>query len=174
MCRLAPSKGYQAARDEVKPDGGACLIEIQALILFWAVAPYLDDAGCVKQDHLIIRLGQDAQQLVPRGLCLASDDGQLLAQHGVQQRALASIGPSNESNIACTMHVPIFILTAAQCQSSKRPSNHVGLRSYGLFVIGSQTELRYSISNDGVLIIVIPDCIWNNDNCRAQDLQVVM
>ena len=85
---------------------------------------HLYDARGVKQDHLVVRLRQDAQQLVPGCLGFARHNGQLLTQHGIQQRALAGIGPPYESNIsyaACTRS--FSLLTSNHCcnGSSKMP-----------------------------------------------------
>ena len=69
------------------------------------------DAGRVQQYELVVWLRQDAQYPMPCRLRLGRDDGELLAQQRVEQRALARIGPPNDSHIACP-HSPLTNLLA--------------------------------------------------------------
>ena len=56
----------------------------------------------IEEDALEVLLRMDCDDPVPRGLRLGGDDGQLLLQDGIQERALARVGLSNNSHIACT------------------------------------------------------------------------
>ncbi len=53
-----------------------------------------DDTRCIGKDDLVICRGENAFDTMPGGLHLGGNDGQLLAQQGIQQGAFARIGLS--------------------------------------------------------------------------------
>ena len=59
-------------------------------------------AGRIKEDALEVLLRMDCNDPVPCCLRLGGDNGQLLLQDGIQERALARVGLSNNGHIACT------------------------------------------------------------------------
>ena len=76
----------------------------------------------VEEDALEVLLRVDCDDPVPCGLRLGSDDGQLLLQDGIQERALARVGLSDNSHIACTTRQdtawkPFLGLARWQCGS---------------------------------------------------------
>ena len=62
----------------------------------------------IKEDALEVLLRVDCDDPVPSGLRLGGDDGQLLLQHGIQERALARVGLSNNGHIACIVRQDTF------------------------------------------------------------------
>ena len=56
----------------------------------------------IEEDALEVLLRMDCDDPVPCGLRLGGDDGELLLQDGIQERALARVGLSDNSHIACT------------------------------------------------------------------------
>jgi hypothetical protein len=58
------------------------------------------DTGKVEEDDLAAGLGEDAHDPVAGGLRPLRDDGDLVAEEGVEQGALAGVGPSDQGDRA--------------------------------------------------------------------------
>ena len=74
------------------------------------------DPGKIEEDRLTVLSGEQADDPVAGRLGLGRDDGDFLADEGVQQRALSGIGPAHQGDQAG----PVLLL------SGHRPEFHPG------------------------------------------------
>ena len=61
------------------------------------------DAGRVEEEDLRVGLGDDAEDLVARGLRLGRDDGEFLPQQPVEQRGFARVGAADHGHVAAAV-----------------------------------------------------------------------
>ena len=67
------------------------------------------ETGGIDEHVLILTLGKDTRDAVTGGLGLAGDDGNLLAQKGVEQGGFAYVGLAGNGNKSCSCHFLVFL-----------------------------------------------------------------
>ena len=80
----------------VRDASGAVLFQRRADDGTWGLHAGAVDPGGVEEGHLEVGPGEDAEHAVARGLRLGADDGELLSEHAIEQRALAHVGSPDD------------------------------------------------------------------------------